>query len=190
MSKTSKYEGSGLGLSIVKAYVELLGGKVWVESKKYEGSTFYFTIPYKGIKRGATTEVLNVSESLDKENNLASKTILVAEDDETSSEYLEIINNDLGIKTIRVKNGEEAINACKENSTIELVLMDINMPVINGYEATKAIKKFKPHLPIIAQTAYAISGDREKSLEAGCDDHITKPVNEKELFAKYAKYLN
>ena len=95
-----------------------------------------------------------------------------------------------GATVLRAENGEEAINYCTEDSTIDLVLMDINMPVMNGFVATKAIKKIKPDLPIIAQTAYAISGDREKAFESGCDDYIPKPISKELLMEKLAKFFS
>ena len=179
------HQGSGLGLSIVKAYAGLLQGKVWVESKKGKGSTFHFTIPYNVVKIEAIGNELEVREIEDETSSFNTKTILIVEDDKSSKEYLEVIIKSFGInKIIWAKNGDEAIKLCKENSTIDLILMDINMPIMNGYEATKAIKAFKPDLPIIAQTAYALSGDREKSLNAGCDDYITKPIKKAELLEK------
>ena len=181
-------QGSGLGLSIVKAYVELLGGKVWVESKKDVGSAFHFTIPSNLVKEETHNREEKLKEIKDNMSNFAHKTILIAEDDKTSFEYLGIISSEIGISTILwAQNGEEAIEICKENSNIDLVLMDIKMPVMNGIEATRAIKRFNPQLPIISQTAHAIAGDQEKSLEAGCDDYITKPINEAELLEKYEK---
>ncbi|NOY96778.1 MAG: response regulator, partial [Chlorobi bacterium] len=116
-------------------------------------------------------------------------TILIVEDVKISFEFLKIVLEKSGINIIWAKNGEEAIKLCKRNTNINLVLMDINMPVMNGYEATKEIKKFRPGLPVIAQTAYAIAGDREKSLEAGCDDYITKPIKKDKLLAIIEKHL-
>lgn len=183
-------QGSGLGLSIVKAYAKLLEGEIWVESKKGDGSTFHFTIPYQSIEKHSTANKMNVKGSIDKKNNFANKTILVVEDDVASSEYLKVVLRNLGINNISLaNNGEMAIKQCKENPAIDLVLMDINMPVMGGYDATKAIKAFRPDLPIIAQTAYALAGDREKSLEARCDDYITKPVKKAELLEKIEKFL-
>lgn len=110
--------------------------------------------------------------------------ILIVEDDEFSYIYLNILLGNSGFKNIWVKSGEEAIIACKQNDDINLVLMDINLPAMSGYSATKEIKEFKPELPIIAQTSFAILGDREKALKAGCDDYISKPINSKILIEK------
>ena len=189
-SHTSAQQGSGLGLSIVKAYVELLEGKIWVESNKSEGSTFHITIPYNTVEEETTDREKNVKEIKDKTSKFTNKTILLVEDDDVSYEYLDIVLKNIGISnTTWANNGQEAIKQCKENPAIDLVLMDIDLPGMNGYEATKAIKAIKPNLPIIAQTAYALSGDREKSLQAGSDDFITKPIKIEELLEKVEKFL-
>jgi len=116
--------------------------------------------------------------------------ILIVEDDKASYTLLKFVLKKSNFEIIWVNNGEDAIFACKENSGIELVLMDISLPSISGYGAAKEIKKFNPNLPIIAQTAFAFIGDREKAMSAGCDDYISKPIKQEILLEKVSKFLS
>ncbi len=180
-------QGAGLGLSISKAYVEMLGGKIWIESSNSSGSTFCFTIPCQ--KESINLEK-NVPEELVRLEAKAKKLkILIAEDDEISEEYISIMLKKFGKKIISVKNGIEAVAACRQNPDIDLVLMDIQMPELNGYEATQQIREFNKDVYIIAQTAYALRGDREKALEAGCNDYLTKPILACDLKDKINKFI-
>ncbi len=172
------HQGAGLGLAIAKAYVEMLKGRIWLESEENTGSTFYFTIPYENEDVGDTVN----SASIKKEQNHVRKLkVLIADDDESSNHLLAISVKDFAAEISTVVTGKEAIEACKKNPDFDLVLMDIQMPVINGYEATRQIREFNKKVTIIAQTAFALAGDKEKSLAAGCNDYISKPIRKQDL---------
>jgi len=117
------------------------------------------------------------------------KTILIVEDEEFNRIYFEELLNQINCKVVIANNGIEAVEICKKNASIDLILMDIKMPLMNGYEATQAIKKIRPNLPIIAQTAFALLGDKKKSLENGCDDYVAKPVKKDTLIKLINKHL-
>ncbi len=185
-SNSRRYGGAGIGLSVAKRLTELLGGRIWLESDPGKGSCFYFTIP-AGAKEESKHFVQNEKETIAE---FKEKLILIAEDDEASYTYLKTVLNKKGITSVRARNGEEAVDLCFSNNKINLILMDINMPVMNGYIATKKIKEKLPDIPIIAQTAYAVAGDREKIVEAGCNEYISKPINAEELTEKIERLLN
>lgn len=182
------YQGAGLGLSISKSYVEMLGGKIWVQSEEDKGSVFYFTLPYhkETIEESSIQkEVISTDEVLPV-NKLK---ILIVEDDKTSELLISIIVMKFATEIINVRNGKEAVETCLNSPNIDLVLMDIQMPDMDGYEATRQIRKFNKDVIIIAQTAYALEGDMEKAYEAGCNDYITKPINSDELEMKIRKFI-
>lgn len=187
-TSTRFYGGSGLGLSISKSYAELMGGKIWLQSELGKGSIFYVTIPYKKAgKKEAADEEANESGLINKEKH---KTILVAEDEDLNFMLIEELFSNSNFKILRAINGVEAIELCKLNPQIDLVLMDIKMPIMNGIEATREIRKFAPNLPIIAQTAYSNLYDYQKINEAGCNDILTKPFNQADLNTKINILLN
>jgi len=172
--------GLGLGLSIAKENTELLGGTITLKSEKNKGSIFFVTIPYKPIY-----------PQKNNSNKNKQHTILIAEDEEVNFLYISTLLENIAPSsiTLHAKNGQEAINICKETKQIDIILMDIKMPIMNGHDATKKIKEFRPNLPIIAQTAYTTALEKEKAFSFGCNDFISKPITEKALNQVIKKYL-
>ncbi len=178
-----QYGGTGLGLSISKGLTEKLGGKIWVKSTYNKGSTFYVSVPYvKGI-------VITPDPIPNKTFNWKGKLILIVEDELHNYTLLENIISPNRAKILWAKNGIDAVDMCKRRDDIDLVLMDVKLPDLNGLEATKRIKKFRKDLPIIAQTAYTMPQDAENFIHAGCDDYIAKPLGIDNILKKINSYI-
>ena len=184
-----KVGGLGLGLSIAKENSKLLGGDISVESTLNEGTTFFVTIPYNPVFKPETIKTI----APDKPMNSNAYTILIAEDEEINYLYLEILlggNQNNKFNILHAKNGKEALDICNQNKSIDLVLMDLKMPIMDGFEATRLIKEVHPELPIIAQTAYSTNKEKEVAITAGCDDFISKPIVKEEFNTLINKFIS
>lgn len=187
-SLARNYEGAGLGLAISKAYVEMLGGKIWVESELGKGSAFYFFLPFRS-KTSSESDLNCIPANTGEESGVKNLRILIAEDDPFSAMLLKKALKQYGKDIYVAKTGLEAVDYCRKNSGFDLVLMDIQMPEMNGYEAASKIREFDKKVVIIAQTAFALSGDKEKVIAAGCNDYISKPLKKENLEVLMKKHF-
>jgi CheY-like chemotaxis protein len=184
---TEGESSSGLGLIICKDFIEKHGGVLWVESQEGKGSTFHFTLP-QNAKLPETPPVQNNAPAKETDQAAKKLKILIAENDETSEMLISIAVKPFSKEVLTVRSGVDAVEACRNNPDIDLILMDIQMPWMNGYEATRLIRQFNKEVIIIAQTAYSQIDDRENAIESGCNYYISKPLNLsllKELLQKH-----
>jgi signal transduction histidine kinase/CheY-like chemotaxis protein len=187
-STSRSYGGAGLGLPISKGLIEIMGGKIWVESEEGKGSKFYFTLPDPIINNSE----FDNSETLDlsKDYDFKGKTILIAEDVPENFELIKIMLRHHNINLILAVNGSVAVEIFEANKDISLVLMDIRMPIMNGFEATRIIKSINPSMPVVALTAHAFSEEKALCYEAGCNDFISKPLDKGILLLTLDKFLS
>ncbi len=190
-SLTKATGGTGLGLAISRGYIELMGGKIWVESKPGEGATFYFTMPYMPVqnRKSAATdhEKKNTTKPLSIKPN---QKVLVVEDEEVNFMYIKELLHILDIEIIHARTAGESLELYRKHSDLNLVLMDIKLPDFDGYEAMKSMRKINPDIPIIAQTAYAMEEEKDKILKSGFNDYIPKPIIKPKLIELLNEYLN
>lgn len=185
---TRRYGGTGIGLYISKNIIDLLGGKMWVESKIGEGSKFYFNLPYEAVQQDDFNKSVFIPSK--KVYDWKGRVFVIAEDIETNYFFIKSVLAETQATLHWARNGEEVVRICNEVDSIDVVLMDIQMPKLNGYEATTQIKASKPGIRIIAQTAYALPNDNLRCLEAGCDDYISKPINSHLLLEKIDQQIH
>jgi signal transduction histidine kinase/CheY-like chemotaxis protein len=172
------YDGVGLGLTICKEFLKAMGGSIWLESISGTGSTFYFNIPYK--KKQTNPESLINS----KQNGKKLKKILVVEDDETSFEFIKTILSKEDFTLIHAWNGNDGISLYEKHKDIDLIILDIKLPGMNGYEVLKAIRENDSHIPIIAQTAFVIGEERKIAIDSGFDEFLAKPYKKNDLLKR------
>jgi signal transduction histidine kinase/CheY-like chemotaxis protein len=183
--KDQLYRGTGLGLSLCKSIVTLWNGDIWFESELGKGTTFFFTYPLSSENQSKNKQPKGIANgSLD----LTGKRILIAEDEVSNFKLLEIYFKGTRAEILWAKNGAEAIQ-CVKDHRVDLILMDVKMPTMNGLEATKKIKELMPELPIVAQTAFAFSNEIEEILRSGVNAYITKPINKTELFDLISRFV-
>ncbi len=183
---TNARDGAGLGLAISSAYVEMMGGEIWVDSKPGAGSVFYFTIPVNKVEdQNLVTETEHTVRS---RGIMTGATVLIVDDDQISRKYFKTVLADCNVSLLIANNGKEAVDICRKYENIQLIIMDLRMPVMDGHTATQYIKSFRPNLPVVALTAFALKQEKDKYGKA-FDDYLTKPINADNLRKIVRKYV-
>jgi len=181
-----QFEGTGLGLSICKAFVENMGGEIWLHAESGSGSTFYFTLPYEKPGLPVKPEIQLSEVSIPAPKKL--RTALIAEDNQINFDLMKTYLESIDFNIIQAVNGIDAVEICRTQKNIDLILMDIKMPGLDGYTATRQIREFLPDVTIIAQTAY--SENKEDAIKNGCNDFISKPFTQKQFISKVMESIN
>lgn len=184
---TREFGGTGLGLSISKAYVELMGGRIWLDSEPGIGSVFHFTLPFEPITKTSQSEIEDMEKRFD--GTASKKVILIAEDETNNFLLVREYLSESVFNIIRVENGLDAVNICKNRRDIDIILMDIKMPVMDGIEATRQIRIMRPEIPVIAVTAYAYDTDKKRLLESGFNEYLPKPLKRDSLLKMLKKFI-
>lgn len=186
---SGKFGGTGLGLAITRSYVEMMGGSIHVKSEPGKGSRFIFTIPYAPAEKNPGTPLQEESPMENPDYGWFGKKILMVEDIEDNAVLIQQLLKSTGLEIIRAETGNDALLKLSAYSDFSMILMDMKLPDLDGYEVTRRLREMNIRIPVIAITAYAMSGDRERCLQAGCNDYLPKPLKKKDLLQKIDNLL-